>query len=687
MIEEQNRSNTQLTSKEEVVELSKGYLKETYQIKVNSPLTEFNTEHAKAYEVIDSTGQIAPGGLYAFVFNAQFPTRLQTIKRLQTVKNPLIQQLHDYGKVVLSNGQSEKFAVILERPQGIPIKKYVEQNQPFAEKEVVMGLSKQLTNALISLSDHNIVHGSINADKVYYNKDTGRILIGECISDICGNSQYHAYDAIDQLLCQDACKGDMDTKGDFYSMGVLLLFLLSSKRPFYGFSKELISHIRLSNGSYESSIVFIRMRTGFSISKHMDNLIKGLLSDSRAKRWGLNEIEKWHNKEEPAPSMMRLHKQAPTPFEFNDREYYSRKSLAQELFLHWEKAKREVQIPDIVRWLSLSVKAQELAQDVNQLTYGVNTIIISDNKLMRVITLLDPDGPIRFQNFSGHISGIGFELANHFINKDTEQLEQLSKLINSGSIEYWIANQSEDSDFRLRGLNWRPQLIRKHLAKKGTGFGMERVLYELNPGMPCQSPLLENYYVVTLEELLESLDRFSGNKQDETPVDRHIGAFIASRIDMSDDLRVKSLKNFPHFGKNPEVINTSMLSIAQAEGRVGQVKNLTNWMSKRLDGLVDSLNSRVIKKQLRHKLDEATETGNINELFKVLADPNFARRDVYGFAEARNQYRHMEFQIQRLQTQSNIQRMAYQLGLRIAVTISYLICASTLVYVVLQGAS
>ncbi len=675
----------ELETREDVVELSKGYLNEKYQVQVGSSIAEFSSEHANAYDVVDSSGENAPNSLYALIFNPEFPTRLATIRRLKNIRHPNLQGLVDYGKLILSSSKSEKFAVILRKPTGKVLSEHIDNNGPFGESIVVSALSKQLSSVLSLLNDNHIVHGSINPDKVYFDAERGQLLVGECISDISGNSQNQAFDAIDQLLCHSACKGEMDLTSDYYSFGMLVLYMLSGRIPFKTFPRDLVARIRLENGSYESSIVFIRATVGFSISRHMDNLVKGLMCDERHLRWDAETIDRWHNREEPSPPTSKIHRQGVTSFEFNEQEYFGCKALANAIHKNWAQAKKELKLIEIVRWISLSVKNQELANRINTLSLGRTELILQDNKLMYLITLLDPDGPIRFKDFSGHISGIGFALANNYINKKEDELEQLSGILSSGLLDYWVNNQSEHSDFKLKDLHWRPRQIRKYITKKGVGFGMERALYEMNPGMPCQSKILQNYYVVTLEEVLEGLDHFSGDKN-EDPIDRHIGAFIASRIDLNDDIRIRSLQNFPYVAKNPQVLMVGMLTVAQAEGQVGEVKSLTSWMTERLSTLTDSLNSRVIQRSMKEKLKKAAEEGNMQQLFKIISDPEYARKDLYGFKEARSHYKTLTYNIAQLKQQSNIQNMAYQFGLRIAVGISYLVCTTTLVYVILQAA-
>src|SRR3546814_7768561 len=69
------------------------------------------------------------------------------------------------------------------------------------------------------------------------------------------------------------------------------------------------------------------------------------------------------------------------------------------------------------------------------------------------------------------------------------------------------------------------------MDRTGMGYGMERVAYELNPNLPCRSPLFEADYVSDISELLPALDRLAERGVEiRNLIDRHIGAFIATRF-------------------------------------------------------------------------------------------------------------------------------------------------------------
>src|SRR3546814_1206117 len=80
------------------------------------------------------------------------------------------------------------------------------------------------------------------------------------------------------------------------------------------------------------------------------------------------------------------------------------------------------------------------------------------------------------------------------------------------------------------------------LNQTGPGFGLERVLYELNPSIHCRSPLIEHLYVTRIEELVPALERAAANRdRGGRPMDRHIASFAVARSPDVDERFVRTL--------------------------------------------------------------------------------------------------------------------------------------------------
>lgn len=655
-----------------------GSLDAKYQLKMETQLEGLSSPFAKAYAVSDKTGAAA-SNIYALLFDMGFPPDIDKMKVLKKNKIANFTNILDFGKITLSATKTERFAVIIERPAGKKLSEIVKGRKVFEEEYIILTIVGQIADALSTLSEMGIVHGLINANKIYYDEASGKVTVGECVSEFCGFSQDPAYDSIDRLLCHPAGKGDSDLRADYFALGMLIIFLLSGKQPFAGLDREIVIDIRMEHGSYDGMVEHMRTAGGLSFNVRTEKLLKGLLTDHQDEGWRAKEVANWMRRQEVSPPSSKLHRQTSNGMVFDEKEYFGKKYLAHDLFRKWNDAKKTIKVMDISRWMTLALKRNDIAADLD-LMAGHGEIIIPDEKLSRIVNLLDTDGPIRYKDLAVHVLGIGSLLAYAYMKGERNIIQRIGEIFGDDLPDHWIRCQKDPTQYGYSVLQWKPNKVRQNILRNGLGFGIERGLYDMNKSLACQSPIVNHSYSANLHDLIVTLDNITP-KEDDDPVDRQVAAFIASKLDLSDDMKIKSLQNFPHISRNPQVLMVGLLTVAQAESRVKSARNLTTWLSNRLSTMIGSLHSKGIKKEIKGKIKSASGEGNMNSIFKIIANPSYAKRDHTGYKEAKNQYRMLVMEVAKLKSKSNIQRLAYQIGLKIAVTISYLVCAMTMLYV------
>ncbi len=199
-------------------------------------------------------------------------------------------------------------------------------------------------------------------------------------------------------------------------------------------------------------------------------------------------------------------------------------------------------------------------------------------------------------------------------------------------------------------------------------------MYEMNPYLPCLSPVLENTYALGLPAVLMALNqgRLNGKDIDN---DRHLTSYICFQTEIEDSIKIKTLQNFPYFSRALPIKYAAMFAFAQRKSGIDKLPGIANWLRQSLTQVTDKLNSNKIKKKIIENLDLAVATGDLNKIFSSISDANLIKSDVYGFQEAKRQYKMLSFEILKLKSQHNLDQLAYRMGLRVAVIISYLICA------------
>ena len=519
------------------------------------------------------------------------------------------------------------------------------------------------------------MHGGINLENVYLNTQNASIVIRESVSEFIGFSQKPIYETVERMVCHPAGKSHREFSADYYACGVLFASLINGKEVMAEIPEELVKRIKFENGSYDAILSISKTRQEVQIAPKNEVLLKGLLHDKIKERWGAKQISGWQRKEASQPPPSRIHRQAASPFTFEEIDYYSPKFLAHMLHQNWNLSKKNLRLTDLTRWITFTSRSADIEKRLSFMARGDQTeVILPDEKMVRIIYLLDEDGPIRFKDISFHPDGLGNLFSYYLFKNEQNAIDNLNVIIEFGFIEGWISGQENPDMYKSNIVGWHPRKLKTFMRKGELGFGIERCLYELNPYLPCLSPILENTYAVGLPAVLTALNqgRLNGKDIDN---DKHLTSYICSQIDIEDAIRIKTLQNFPFFSKSMAIKLCAMFAFAQQRAGIDKLPGIASWLRQNLNSVTEKLNSNNIRKKVIENLDIAVATGDLNKIFLSISDAKVVRADVYGFQEAKRTYKILTFEILKLKSSHSLDQLAYRMGLRVAVIFSYLICA------------
>jgi len=207
----------------------------------------------------------------------------------------------------------------------------------------------------------------------------------------------------------------------------------------------------------------------------------------------------------------------------------------------------------------------------------------------------------------------------------------------------------------------------------GPGYGVERVLYELNQFLPCRSPVLASAYVYSLRDLLPAIDSVVAEKGSLSKlVDRHIAAFIASRLKGSLDSQLAALEHTTGASVSSKIGMTGLLAKVQNEYQHQMTPNLTAWLVEELQPAISRYHSKSLRKRISDKMDEVAASGNLMELFHTLSNKNIVTKDERAQSRAKREYGEAAREVKRLESEE-FQVEAKRTGWRIAAGISLVI--------------
>ena len=652
-------------------------LTKRYQLKPQSPLPDLDSAFAKAFEAVDLEGEHL--SLYGLVMSNTMPVNPSAIRELLAMAAPALCTLRAAGPVMLSHPSETRLVLFIDKPRGKNFRELIAQSgQGLNETFVIDKILRPLQQLLSDLHARKIVHGCINPATLYFEE---KLMVRECLSEPSGYSQNFMYEAPDRLVTHPVAKSGLDLSADIYAFGILALFLTHGRLPLQNLPREDVVKRLISQGAYTAYL------GDLDVSDAIGDLLRGTLQDDTSNRWTIGQVGAWVNGK-------RFNTIAPTPprdssraFSFSGADFFGRHALAYAFQQNWDEVMHRLPAGKFIRWLELGIGEDDLAGLVARMLHvsedESRVKDLTDEEVGKIIALLDPNGPLRARGLAVNLDGMGAALAYHYRQKEGSLLQTLLALVTGNLTTYITTLPGRRENANVLIYAWKMPRLKTNLRISGLGFGVERVLYDLNPTIPCQTGWLLPYHIMTLRELLIVLDDIAKEKMNSISlVDRHLAAFLASRLDMSRELRVKNVSHFPTFAKDPQMVMAWLLDAAQRETKSGELKNLTQWVASGLIPCTSLFNSRKVREQLIPDLRKSGSSGKLRTVVKVLADPALIENDLKDYHRARQLHDYHKRMVRMYQDSGKVQAKAKFYGRQISVTIGYSVFVFTCLWVI-----
>ena len=647
-----------------------------YRLILNQPIAELSSEFAKAYGATDA--QTPNAEIYVLVYNNNCTLRQKNIDVLSEFRHPNIVALLANGKVQISIFSEVRFVVIVEKPKGQPLSKLLLEGRNAANNavsEVVLFsyLLRPIVDILRELNKLGISHNRINLSNVYLGQNS--IMLGECVSEPAGYSQDFVFEPIDRILTLPLAKSDYDISADCYAIAVLSLHLLLGFQPFFATTKEDFINDLLTKGVYHTLVI------EWDLSDNVNDLFRGLLNDTRLERRDPDNIELWlagRHFNLITPSLLR---EAARGFEFMEKAYFNRKSIANTIFVEWQESRSILLDQKLGKWVDTAVHKSDVAEAILRISgsdMSRSEKQIND-ALARLIMILDPNGPIRYKNISVSVEGIPTLLAHSLLTNNQEFIQNIVQIIESDLTGFWIELHKNTSDYTT--VIAKLQKIRNFMRMNAYGFGIERCIYDICPTLPCQSPLVKRYNVTTLDELLIILDKIANEKgANDDFIDRHIAGFIGSKLELAREVNLSEVSGVPELSKNNRLLALKLLVRAQQKISNNKLAGLGLWIAVNLAPLFSNIHRRSQRKQLSSSLKTAAISGSLKAISDIFLNPDVFVSDYESFQHAKYDYSARKKHISELKNNTILVRHSRMAGRGIAQTVAYSACLFTVYY-------
>lgn len=643
------------------------------------PLPQFDHQYAKAFEATDTHNPNRAA--YAMVLENTLPYRASAMEEMVGFNSPFACDLLGYGTVHCSHLGEARMVVFLQRPQGTPLTEIIKAQGRIHEHRVTDTVLQPIIRSLLAMREREVPvsHGHINPNNFYLGDDP---MLGECYSAPCGALNHYLYEPPERAGAVPLGRGEANEKSDAYALGVLAFECIYGLDKIRALPREEFTRLSMEIGTYN---LFASNR---EFSDMYQDFFRGVLTDNPNERWGLDQLQQWLSGKRFNMIAPSAPKEASRAFDFRGEHFFSRRLLAYMFQTHWRDTVKDIRHMRLERWAEMSLHRPEMAERIERALRiageASNERAVND-MMTRVISILDPNGPIRTVSFALRPDGIGPMLAELTQENNPTELNYLLTCIDTDVSNYWadLDNFNKTVDQQVL---WKLQRVKPFLKSRAFGFGLERVLYDLNPSLPCQSDLLRQYHVTSAHEALKALDAIAKNLAPDTSfMDRHLAAFIASKIDLAKEVRLLDLQTIPKLADNAELVVLKILARVQARHDRLQLVGLATWAAMRVEKMLDEIHNRVTRKELKLELKRLAQSGSLADVLSAVVNREIAVRDHEGFARAIAMHQINNAKIDRFQNPKSIAKKANDLGGKLATSISGLGLTITFFIVLIQA--
>ena len=645
-------------------------LNSQFKIFPGQPITQLNTVNAEAFTTKVMRGKVKNNDVMAYVLNSQVPLRGDIMTTIRQIESFGQMQVYDAGAVEWDPKTGRRrMVVIVERPGGRRLfRSMKEQRDPMGEETLARLVLAPIVHALAQYAGRGITHTQIRPTNMFVREvGAGQVMLGEAVCGPPGYGQPAVFETIERSMCTPSGRGPGTIADDLYALGVSLLMITIGRNPVAAMRDEQITVSKLERGTYSTLVSDSR------IPLNLIEVLRGLMIDDPRQRWTLEELEMWLQGRRQSPKQTNVPRRASRPIDFAGRAHWDTRTLAFSFSRNVPQAWAIIENGDLDRWLRRSMsdedKAEAAAAAVEAATTSNRGGALEERVVARVVIALDPQSPIRYRGFGVMLDGLGGLLAQLVVEDKSPQ--PVVEIIQGQLPMHWMGSQP-DGRIEFADLISSFENSRSSLERSMPGMGFERVLYDLNTGLPCLSPLVDFYHCTTGEDVLKALDILAArDSRPKDPFDRHIAAFLMARHKRLGDRTIGHTAS-----GDPTVRYLAILSIlaaVQEGGGPEQVPHLAAWISELLDPIVARYHNLYFRQEIKAEAVRIAAKGDLSRVHALIDDRKITARDEQDFKRAQTEFEKIKHEIDELRSEiQDRDNMAIGLGRQAAAVISSL---------------
>ena len=602
---------------------TKVLFKERYEIDFSKPLPHLNNNDATAFGVSDRIDSARK--LFALICSNDTCPRLSVLPYLKSIEHPALMKLLDFGTIFFPQDKTHKMALIYAMPLG---GKVFENGVCTINFKNNYDKFKQTLLNILELIDvmksMHITHRAIRTDNLYFSDENkSEIILGDCAASFPAFHQPPVFETIESIYADKDARGNGNDKNDVYSAAVTALCLFLGHDLAINLSGPEILRQKIKKGSFSFFNALEKIPTEFF------TVFRGLLQDVSSFRWGHTQVANVFDGKQVnlnSPASLERPKRA---LNIKGEKVYMPHDVVYTMQLYPDEAYSLIMQGKIADWAKNGLENEKLTAQIESIVKQEQASAGNkDLTIAKISILIDKLFPIRYKNITFFPDGVAKAVFSAV--KAKKSIKEFIEIFSSDLIKLWY----QDQEYLRTPSNFTE--FRVYIMRQEIGYGIERIIYDLDADIPCISPLFEKEFVSSAPQVLKALDAaFDQTNIMAQPYDRMIVAFLRCKMGKKIDEFISGLNS-----NRNEVKASSILQLyAMMQTKFGPTKlvNLAHWLANFAKPMIQIYHNKKYQRYLEKELLKTYPAGKIYEIYNLLENEQTLEKDRNDFATVLNE--------------------------------------------------
>lgn len=675
MLHESERRNNDLSPVKHKISLSRSPIDdviERYTIDVTAPIQRLHTEFVKYYLAKQSD---TDEEFFAVVCEQDFQPSIELLEQLKykAPSNSLI-RLYTYGLTRLStDNKYHLVAIIQSYDYNNTLEHYLSTKGNGLDIYTIVHVLLPTVLQVLQFCDQNRVNCGVLHPKNILLTENNQFCVREFFVAPPHFFQDKMFLAPEIADCLPYAMTTWDTAADIYALGMLLYSaFIGSTQVIQDLSNNTFYNaFRLEDGSFHT-LSTITPRIPLSLT----GILKNTLNNNIEERWKIHDLSHFI-----LGKMVPNRKQKNLPIHpilFSKKSYTKLSALVSAMYNSWNESIAFVTGDSFLKWINKQINndtSDDAAVILGLITNKKNTAM--QEYLSKVMIALDGKNTIRTNSLCITVQSITSTMCYALTSHKNALMETLFSVITKKWWQRTVISFKIPDTIIIEYFQHISNLANTYQDSLNSATcGIERIVYLLNPYLPCQSSMLINDYVITLHDFLTALNNAISSNMENVVIDRHIIAFLSSRLEnINRERDIYIQRDAETLSQTLTAQGFVLLSRAQDLNPNIPINNIVTFFEHRLIELIEKhLHNIKLIEIISNRISEAAKDNNLSHIVSIISNTRIFQNDRMGYKKACLDVATLNKQIVSLNDTKILQEFGMLLGQRITVFAAYTLC-------------